>query len=430
MPRSVSDWYLLASSILVLAGIAARPVAPSLCGAPSDERGLPCLASGTSVSLRLTSPVDGTASSSSASFTARVISPVFVQGRLALAPGSPVWGHRSRGGLHRDARPVLELTFDSLGIDGGTIPIALRLTGVDNVRESVDSSGLITGTPAHSALHTPTSWVSLLLGAFHPVAAAALLAESRGRAFEHGRPVRYPAGTDLSAVFSGGLLLPAWASEAPPPPAGDVDRLIAVVTTWPERASRAGGGHTGDPVNMAFVGDSATITAAFLRAGWDVPGKMAIRADLVTFVKAVERRGYMHQPVSAQELGGRAPSLVFQKVGNTFAKRHHIRLWRWFEPSTGAYAGPIYLAAATHDIGITFDSDRKSFTHRVDAAIDGERDKVANDLWYAGCVAGLSRIPRTLPDSLTLNDGRDRVDSDQRMAVIRLNDNCVTAGSR
>ena len=391
-----------------------QPTAPSI----------PCVASGTAIALRLTSPVDGARSTAAAPFTAVVIAPIVLEGKLAIAPGAPVWGHQSRHGHDRHARPVLELTFDSLGVDAGTIPVALRLTGVDNVRESVDSTGLIAGAPAHTALRTPTSWVSLLLGAFHPVAAAALLAESRGHAFEHGRPIRYPAGTDLAAVFSRELALPAWSTVVPLQPAADVDVLTTRASTWPIRATRVRAGRDGDLVNVAFIGDSATISAAFLKAGWDVPGKMDVHTNLVTFVKAMERRGYLHQPVSAQELDGRAPSLVFQRVGNTFAKRHHIRLWRWSASDDVSNDETIYLAAATHDVGITFDSDRKSFTHRVDAAIDQERDKVANDLWFAGCVAGLTRVPRKFSDSLTLNDGRDRVDSDRRMAVIRLRDTC------
>ena len=396
----------------------------------SVESVLPFITSGTVVSLRLTSPVDGATSVAAAPFTARVIAPVFLKGRLAIAPGSPVWGHRSRSGHDRFNRPVLELTFDSLGIDGGTIPLALRVSGVDNVRETVDSTGLIAGASAHNALHTRTVWVSLLLGAFHPVAAAALLAESRGRAYVKGRPIRYPAGTDFSTVLARGIVLPAWATATPPLPLDNSNVVTTRVATWPIGAARAGDGRAGDPLNVAILGDSATITAAFLKAGWDVPGKMNVHADLVTFIRAVEQRGYTHQPVSTQELSGRSPSLVFQKVGNTFAKRHHIRLWRWSESDDALHVGAIYLAAATHDVGIAFDSDRRSFTHRVDAAVDEERDKVVNDLWFAGCVESLSRVPHTLPDSFTVNDGRDRIVSDRRMAVIRLRVPCVTSDIR
>ena len=428
--RLSGNWRTLAATLAVHLSTGMCLPAQLPCPPQLTEPSIPCVAAGTVISLRLTSPVGGAGSAAAAPFTARVIAPIVLQGRLAIAPGARVWGHQSRTGHDRYARPVLELTFDSLGLDAGTVPIVLRLTGVDNVRESVDSTGLIAGAAAHTALHTPTSWVSLLLGAFHPVAAAALLAESRGHAFEHRRPIRYPAGTDLAAVFSRELGLSAWSTVAPPQPAANVDVLTTRASTWPIRASRVGAGRDGDLVNVAFFGDSAMISAAFLQAGWDVPGKMDVHTDLVTFIKAVERQGYLHQPVSAQELGGRAPSLVFQKVGNTFAKRHHIRLWRWSAPDGESNGETIYLAAATHDVGITFDSDRKSFTHRVDAAIDQERDKIANDLWFAGCVAGLSLVPRMFADSLTLNDGRDRVDSDRRMAVIRLRATCVATNAR
>lgn len=426
MASLFGDWRVSTASLALLLGHAMWQTALPPCGQATTNVGLPCVAQGTVIAVRLTSAVDGIETATAVPFTALVISPVFVGGTLAIAPGTPVWGRQTRGGRDRQSRPVLQLTFDSLGIAGQTIPIAWQLTGVDNVREFVDSAGLIVGAASRGAMHSPTSWVSLLLGTFHPVAAAALLAESRGHALEHGRPIRYAAGTDISAIVSSGLVLPSWASMTSPPPADENARLAARAATWPLRAANIEDSLVGDPLNVAFFGDSATITAAFLAAEWDVPGRMDVHADLMTFIKAVERRGYTHQPVSRQDLSGRPPSMVFQKVGNTFTKRHHIRIWRWAEANDSALTGSIFLAAATHDIGVTFDTNRRSFTHRVDAAIDAEREKVIDDLWFAGCLDGVSRLPRVLPGSLTVNDGRDLVVSDGQLAVIRLRQGCTT----
>ena len=106
------------------------------------------------MALRLTSPVDGTTSPVTAAFTAVVIAPMLLKGRLAIASGTRVWGHRSRGGRDRHSRPVLQLTFDSLATSGAAVPVALRIISVDNMRESVDSTGLILGAAARSALRS------------------------------------------------------------------------------------------------------------------------------------------------------------------------------------------------------------------------------------------------------------------------------------
>lgn len=390
----------------------------------ADSDAAPRIAKGTTLVLRLTSAVSGSASTTDAAFTATVAAPLLQDGRIVIAPGTAVWGHRSRGGRDRQSRPVLQLRFDSLANAGTSVPVALRLTHVENARESVGSTGLIVGTASTSMLRTPTSWVSLLLGMVEPVAGAALLVESRIRAFTRGRPVTYQPGTDLMVVVDDDMVLKAWPASTPPPAVPMTAALSIRIRAWPVRASHAKGASAGDPLNVAFLGDSASIRAAFLAAGWDEPDKMNVRSDLVTFVRALQRRGYAHQPVSVQELDGRPPALVFQKVGNTFAQRHHVRIWRVSDDTTDVPA--VYLAAATHDVGITFDTRSKRFTHRVDPSVDGERDKVVDDLWNAGCLAALSRVPRDLSDTLRVNNGRDRVVSDARMAVISLRTSCVT----
>ena len=48
-------------------------------------------------------------------------------------------------------------------------------------------------------------------------------------------------------------------------------------------------------------------------------------------------------------------------MGNTFTKRHHIRLWR-LAGEDEQHRAPVYLAAATHDVGTTFDAEQKRFT--------------------------------------------------------------------
>lgn len=46
-----------------------------------------------------------------------------------------------------------------------------------------------------------------------------------------------------------------------------------------------------------------------------------------SFFAVADHHGYKTTPVSTLLISGREPGLVFQKQLNTFAKRHHIRIW-------------------------------------------------------------------------------------------------------
>ena len=180
-------------------------------------------------------------------------------------------------------------------------------------------------------------------------------------------------------------------------------------------------------LNIALLGDSAAVTGAFRSAGWTSANRMSVGADVATFVRAAEDRGYAHQPVSTLLMQGQPPTLVFERVTNTFAKRHHVRLWRWTAAIRGS---PVWLASGSHDVAIAFLADRRHFTHRVDPAVDHERDKLADDLWAADCIEARSDVPRTLPGNLRVNDGRDPIVTDGMLVMLQLRATCGRGTAR
>ena len=106
--------------------------------------------------------------------------------------------------------------------------------------------------------------------------------------------------------------------------------------------------------------------------------------------------------------------MVFQKLTDTFAKRHHVRIWR----SSATWGGsPIYVAAATHDVGIEFLTNERKFTHRVDPRIDLERDKVVDDLITAYAIDALSFVRRTPIADVTMNREKNPVVTDWGVAI-------------
>jgi hypothetical protein len=148
---------------------------------------------------------------------------------------------------------------------------------------------------------------------------------------------------------------------------------------------------------------------------------MSLRSDFLTFVKSAKGEGYDAQPVSELVLGGRSPDEVYEKVTDSFLKRHHFRVWRWPSESGKGDGNAVWIIAATRDTGLMFSSQRGSFTHTVDPHIDLERDKIVSDLVAADRVAALSYSRRAAPASgAVVNGGRAATVTDWRMAVLVL----------
>ena len=382
---------------------------------------------GTPITFRISAPVSSDISMIGRVFRATVIAPVRIDDRLAIAPGTKAFGHVVRAGRDSTKRYMLDLAFDSVVMAGGDVPISVRVTAVDNARERVDSSGRIVGGAAVRHVRSKRTWSMMALGLVHPVAAAALWSASTLGVRERDASIQYPAGTDVATVLTRDVTLrhvaphEAWGAVLP------ADSLTRLVSAWPVHASAEKGAVGADPINVSLIGDSATIAHAFHAAGWDVAAHMGMKADFATFIRASANRGYAHQPVSTLLLDGRAPDLIFERVTNTMAKRHHIRLWKWTDRIDGT---SVWLASASHDIGIEYLRDRRHFTHRIDSAIDGERDKVANDLWAADCVAQRSDVARVLPMNLRVNDGRDPVTTDGTLVLLRLRASCRDDAAR
>jgi hypothetical protein len=108
--------------------------------------------------------------------------------------------------------------------------------------------------------------------------------------------------------------------------------------------------------------------------------------------------------------------LAFEKMLNTFMKRHHLRLWR--SPAKTLGGREIWQGAATHDTGL--DVRPGVVSHAIDPDLDAERAKVGADLLVAGCVAAerLVTRPNPLSEGLTATGAAWRTDG--RLLVIEL----------
>ena len=175
-----------------------------------------------------------------------------------------------------------------------------------------------------------------------------------------------------------------------------------------------------DWINIVAIGSRALVEAGFTKSGWVTADKTSLRSDARTFLSVVEHEGYLTGPVSLLTLGGRAPAMVFQKQTDTFAKRHHIRLW----PAPPLVPGgpDAWVATATHDIGLEFSHRTKHYTHRIDGAIDDERERVLVDLIGVRALRQFSLVPRRGVPRQSTNATGDQVTTDGQVVVVTFAD--------
>ena len=171
--------------------------------------------------------------------------------------------------------------------------------------------------------------------------------------------------------------------------------------------------------NFLFVGEEEHLRAAFTTAGWLPALATTLKTEAATFFAVCERHAYGEAPVSILLLDGRKPDAVFQRQNNTFAKRHHIRIWRRPQSWQGR---PVWAGAGTHDIGIVFSREARTFTHKVAPDVDLERAKVTNDLSFAGAVAAKALVPRPAAPREFGNATGDSLRTDGAMAVLVLSE--------
>jgi hypothetical protein len=80
------------------------------------------------------------------------------------------------------------------------------------------------------------------------------------------------------------------------------------------------------------------------------------------------------------------------------------------------------VGAATRDIDFAYMHHGSAMTHRIDSNIDQERDKISNDLAFTSYVEALDWAERSDVPAVTRNGTGDLMNTDKRLAVMRLRD--------
>jgi hypothetical protein len=373
--------------------------------------------SGSKMEIRLSSAVNSSKATVGQAFDAVVIAPVVARGQMVIAAGLKVRGHvqEVKAAVNPDDQAVLGLVFDQLSdARGRKAGLAARVVGVDNARESVDKDGRILGIIASQTgsgrldqgidkVSEKYSGLGDLLGTIKQ----AVLKPTDGN-------IDYEPGVEMTIELSKSL---AWTGDTKGPSVAAVvpqNELPALVNEQPFRTRAAKSLKESDVTNIMFLGSRDDLENAFQAAGWSTADQLNAKSKLETFRAMTEQRGYKEAPVSVLFLDGQPPDVVFQKQNDTFNLRHHLRIWHRPEQFHGK---DVWVGAATHDTGIDFSEENRTFVHTVDGQIDHERAKVINDLLFTGLVKGLSLVDRPAVPLSLFNATGDKIETDGRMAV-------------
>jgi hypothetical protein len=382
------------------------------------------LPAGTEIQIRVQTKAASNNSKPGDSIDAVVIAPVVAAGgQIAIPAGTKLKGTVKEAQPAKETGEPAALTLEFGELAGGkgkSTKLAAKVTAVDNAREKVDENGRIVGIKATDTLSSQMDKGLEKLTQNEKLAGlAGLLQAAKGAILKPADvEIVYDSGVEMTLQLTKSCQVSGTAAaESNPGPIEPAAELASLVNGEPFQTVAEKPPQPSDVTNLMFIGSREQLEAAFKAAGWMAAEKLSANSGLETFRAIAEDRGYRQAPVSTLLLDGRKPDLVFQKQNNTFAKRHHLRIWMRPETFQGK---AVWVTAATHDVGIDFSAENRTFIHKIDSQIDRERAKVVSDLLTTGKVKGLALVDRPAVPREGQNATGDKLVTDGGMAVLLL----------
>jgi len=374
---------------------------------------------GTKLELRLSTKIGSSTSKAGDTFQAVVIAPAVAGDSIVVGTGTKVVGHvkDAKPADSADQQAVLDLAFDRIeDAKGAAAPISARLAAIDNARETVDKDGRILGIVASKTGSARLDQGINKVAEKYPGLAELLGTAKKAIVSETDASINYAPGVEMTIELTRSL---DWTGQATVPDVSSISpaaELARLANSEPFQTRAEKPPKPSDITNLMFLGTEDELVRAFEAAGWSPAKQLSAESKLETFRAMAEDRGYKEAPVSILLLDDRPPDLAFEKINNTFAARHHLRIWR----RPGLFGGqPIWVSSSTHDTGIDFSQENRTFIHKIDSYIDRERAKVVNDLIFTRMVKGLALVDRPAVPAKGYNATGDQILTDGRMAVVR-----------
>ena len=204
---------------------------------------------------------------------------------------------------------------------------------------------------------------------------------------------------------------------------GPVDTRVAGITPEllskiPRRVSDPSG-KPGDMVNVLIVGTQDQMVQAFTTAGWVQVDKTVGNTALNAVIDSLEKKDYLTMPMSTLFLFNRPQDYGFAHAEpvKVAMSRNHLRVWKSPYEIEGRQ---VWCIAATHDIGFERDQRNNGVTHKIDPAIDGEREYVNGTLSGTGLVVQRDHVAPADPLTTAKTATGGEFHSDGRIVVLVL----------
>ncbi|WP_263413926.1 LssY C-terminal domain-containing protein [Terriglobus aquaticus] len=178
-------------------------------------------------------------------------------------------------------------------------------------------------------------------------------------------------------------------------------------------------GEPGDATNFALLGTEQQVRTALANAGWLEVDANAPAALVHGLLNTLQHKPYVEVPMSTLYLFGRPQDLGFARASaiTVATERHHLRCW-----NSGVTVGgvPLWIGAATHDVGLERDQRNGQVTHRIAPEIDQERDFLRDSLQGSGGVAAAAYFTPLNPVHQARTATGGSFTTDGRMLVVQL----------
>jgi len=383
------------------------------------------LAPGATMSIRLLTPAYSDRSRTGDPIRGVVTYPVCKNGEqvvcnpgeLLVPPGTEVAGTVLFAKKAPDKYSLPRLVLDFSYIvhkNGKTSPLYARVIDVDNARETVRNNEILGIVQPHA--NRKVSLALAGLSAANPIAGYTIKGVQAIYGLSLRREVYFPDGTDLQIQIirpSNLAVKESWAGWQQMPVDAQLQELVVKAPLRTTNTKNV----PSDMTNLMFIGTREQVEMAFGEAGWYEADNKQVMSALKAAQATIRQSGYQSGPVSTLWLEGRPPDLVFQKSLDTFAKRHHIRIWKLDAEYNGQ---PVWVGAATHDIATTNGAGGTKWGHRIDPHVDRERDWIETDLLYIGTAKSYADVDRPDAPKKTENATGDEMLTDGKMSVLLL----------
>jgi LssY C-terminus len=383
------------------------------------------LKSGETLWVRLLEPLSSYSGKAGDKIHAMVIESPACNGSEEIAAGTMVEGEVARvtkvgmGLLHETAS--LRVEFKSLQIpDGNRIAIATRLLEIDNAREKV-KNGIIHGV---NATDTPQGRITNRLKhlpTWNPYSDLTMLAYRTAFPTFPEPEIYLPRGSDLKLEMASAVSLPdGMANETENNRPDEIEKAVLEITATelPVRTTTRNG-QDADIVNVALLGSTSQMDAAFRAAGWKNGDAMSTRSVLRQVHAFLSFKNYPSAPITTQLMNGQRASQTWEKGLDSYAKREHLRVWGRNDVIEGQ---TVWLGAMTRETGAVLSVRRHKFIHHIDAQMDDGRGIMVRDLRLAGCVAAVYYVQRPGMAHAAMNATGDAMRTDGSLAVVQLKD--------